>query len=428
MIKITSHRTSCLFTTLAATAALTIFATAAHALPVPGPGATLYVANGNANTVDAIASNGANSLFASNALNDPFGLAFDSSGNLYVSSFNGTTIEKFTPNGVGSVFASGLSSPSGLAFDSAGNLYVGNFGNNTIEKFTPAGVGSVFASTGLNGPTGLAFDSAGNLYVANWNANTIEKFDTSGNGTLFVNVGLDEPSGLAFDSAGNLYVANYGSTTVDEFAPNSVGSIFASGLSAPSGLAFDGAGNLYVANYGNNTIDEFTPAGVGSVFVSSGLNIPLMLAFAPTPAVLPELQGVQAAVATLPVTKLGDKLTVAVAFLALKEATGSVNWVNNNQATVKGGGIVYGDAFIAEEALELVLANNRSNATLTAQIQPLIAQLEGASRNLAAIEIANNPTSKSVSQAKTLLSQGDATADPGAAIVIYYLAWATIAG
>jgi hypothetical protein len=153
-----------------------------------------------------------------------------------------------------------------------------------------------------------------------------------------------------------------------------------------------------------------------------------MLAFAPTPAVLPELQSVQAAVATLPVTKLGDKLTVAVTFLALKEATGSVNWVNNNQTTVKGGGIVYGDAFIAEEALTLVLANNRSNATLTAQIQPLIAQLVAASRNLAAIEIANNPGSKSVSQAKTLLSQGDATADPGAAIVIYYLAWATIAG
>lgn len=73
------------------------------------------------------------------------------------------TIEKFSTDGVGSLFASnGLNQPFGLAFDSAGNLYAANTGNQTIEKFTPAGFGSVFASSGLNQPRFLAFtDDAG---------------------------------------------------------------------------------------------------------------------------------------------------------------------------------------------------------------------------------------------------------------------------
>src|SRR5439155_871834 len=81
------------------------------------------------------------------------------------------------PTGAASVFATnGLNLPRGLAFDAAGNLYVANYGDNTIEKFTPGGVGSVFASTGLSSPIGLAFDAAGNLYAANSGDNTIEKF------------------------------------------------------------------------------------------------------------------------------------------------------------------------------------------------------------------------------------------------------------
>ena len=411
---------------LAVSAALTISAFAADAALQVGPGATLYVANGNANTVVAITPAGTGSLFVTNGLTDPFGLAFDSTGNLYISSFNSTTVEKVTPNGVASVFASGLSSPSGLAFDSAGNLYVANFGANTIEKFTPAGVGSVFASTGLNGPTGIAFDSAGNLYVANWNNNTVEKFNSSGVGSVFVNNYLSQPSGVAFDSAGNLYVANYGSTTVLEFTPGGVASVFANGLNAPSGLAFDSAGNLYVANYGNNTIDEITPAGVSSVFVSSGLNIPLMLAFAPSPAVLPELQSVQTAIKGLKVSGLVNQLIVAIANASMAAATQPVNWVNNSQATVKGGDAVYGGVFIAEEELQVLQAANRTNTALTTQIQSLVSQLVAATGTLATTAIAQNPTSQYVSQANQYLAAGNATTNAGDAIAYYFIAWALV--
>ena len=82
---------------------------------------------------------------------------------IYVSNEANGTIEQFTPSGVGSLFAS-TNQPFGLAFSSSGNLYVANGINSTITKFTPSGVGSVFASTGLSTPEGLAFNSSGNLY------------------------------------------------------------------------------------------------------------------------------------------------------------------------------------------------------------------------------------------------------------------------
>lgn len=410
---------------LAATAVLTIFTTAAHALQ-GGPGASLYVANGGANTVEAFTPSGASSLIASNGLSDPFGLAFDSAGNLYISSFDGTTVEKISPIGASSVFATGLSNPSGLAFDSTGNLYVANYGNSTIDVFSPSGVGAVFASTGLNGPTGIAFDSAGNLYVANWNNNTVEKFDTSGNGTLFANTGLSNPSGVAFDNAGNLYVANYGGTTVEKFTSAGVGSVFASGLDAPSGVAFDSNGNLYVANYGNNTIDVFTPAGVGSAFITNGLDIPLMLAFAPAPGVLPEIQAVQASLPELKVTTVADKFLLGQATQLLGAATQPANWINNSQVTVKGGITVYAGIFYAAVDLSALEYNNRNNANFSAQVQPLISQLVAAARGLAAAAIAANPTDKYITQANKILSAGDSDVNAEAAILDYSIAWALV--
>ncbi len=99
----------------------------------------------------------------------------------------------------------GLDDPIGLAFDSSGNLYVANNANNTIEKFDSNGNGTVFASSGLDNPAGLAFDSGGNLYVANFNANDIEKFDASGQGSVFaLSTDAFEPTGLAFSSSGDL--------------------------------------------------------------------------------------------------------------------------------------------------------------------------------------------------------------------------------
>ncbi|MBI3868644.1 MAG: hypothetical protein HY299_08955 [Verrucomicrobia bacterium] len=257
--------------------------------PSPARMDTLFVADYANHSIHQVTPEGVASLFASNGLSGPVGLAFDSAGNLYVGDYGSGSIKKLTPEGAVSIFDnSGVVTPDGLACDRAGNLYVANQRNNTIEKYTPDGVPSVFASSGLFNPVGLVFDRAGNLYAANHSNNTIQKFTPEGVGSIFASSGLFNPTGLAFDSAGNLYAANLNSSTIQKFTPSGDGSLFANtGLDAPWGLAFDSAGNLYASNQGSGTIEKFTPDGVASVF-AKGVGAPYFIAFAPAdPATVP---------------------------------------------------------------------------------------------------------------------------------------------
>lgn len=173
-------------------------------------------------------------------------LAWESSAhadNVYVSDSTGGTILQFNSSGNESVFASGLNDPAGIAFDSSGNLYVANSGAGTILQFNSTGNGSVFAS-GLNDPTGLAFDGNGNLYVANSGAGTILQFNSSGNGSVFAS-GLYQSDYLAFDGSGNLYASTPHS--IQEFAAGGSQSTLISAFNFMYGIAADSAGNLYAS-------------------------------------------------------------------------------------------------------------------------------------------------------------------------------------
>jgi DNA-binding beta-propeller fold protein YncE len=81
--------------------------------------------------------------------------------------------------------------PEGVAVDSSGNIWVADTGNNRVEEFTSAGTfanqmvgtyGCCFnaPNADLNAPQGLAFDSNGLLYVADANNNRIQVFQPSG--------------------------------------------------------------------------------------------------------------------------------------------------------------------------------------------------------------------------------------------------------
>jgi sugar lactone lactonase YvrE len=162
------------------------------------PIAFLYSPSPYDNTIQRFTSNltplGA---FATN-LNNPWGLAFDRSGNLYVSSSGDDLVYRFTPSGSGSIFAgAGLSDPRGLAFDGGGNLYVANAGSGTIVKITPGGTSSVFAS-GLSGPTSIAIFPSLNV----WSATGISLSNphTTADGA-FQFAFVDNP-GLAFTALG----------------------------------------------------------------------------------------------------------------------------------------------------------------------------------------------------------------------------------
>ena len=86
-----------------------------------------------------------------------------------------TTKSRFAPDGTESIFATELlNGPRGLAFDAAGTLFVSNGVSNTVVKISPLGDVSLFAAgTFLSSPRGLAFDGQGNLFVANSGNNTI---------------------------------------------------------------------------------------------------------------------------------------------------------------------------------------------------------------------------------------------------------------
>lgn len=69
---------------------------------------------------------------------------------------------------VGSAYAQ-LDQPEGLAFDSSGGLWVANYGNNTVLKLDPSSGALLHTVSGnaLSGPTRIAFDASDNLYVVN---------------------------------------------------------------------------------------------------------------------------------------------------------------------------------------------------------------------------------------------------------------------
>jgi DNA-binding beta-propeller fold protein YncE len=251
----------------------------------------LYIANGAVGTISKVTPGGTVTTFAS-ALSNVAGLAFDSSGNLYVANLydpyistdtstgpfsGGGNILKITPAGVISIFAPSVN-PFGLAFDGSGNLYVsnGNYliqdgygGTETISKISPDGATTTFASN-LDFPEGLAFDGGGNLYVGG-HAERILKIAPGGAVTTLP-TGLDYPEGLAFDGNGNLYVANEDVGTISVITPAGAVSPFASGLKNPVGLVFDSSGNLYCANgwldSSPGTISKISPSGLVTTFAT----------------------------------------------------------------------------------------------------------------------------------------------------------------
>lgn len=219
----------------------------------------------NLSQLDRIAPGGATSVVAgtgtpgsptpgpatSSALNEPFGVVFDSAGNLYIGDVNNHVVEKVTPSGTLSIIAgngtqgaptagpataSALGTPTSLAIDSAGNLYIADSANALIEKVTPSGTLSIIAGTGtsgmavpgpassspLNNPTGVAVDSSGNVYIADQNNHLVDKVTPAGSLSIVAGTGsvgtpsagpasgspLGAPEDVAVDSSGNLYITD----------------------------------------------------------------------------------------------------------------------------------------------------------------------------------------------------------------------------
>jgi len=294
-----------------------IFAPALCQAPMPAYTITTFAGNNTAgSTGDAGAATSAE-------LNNPYGIALDSSGNLYIADQINHRIRKVGTDGTISTVAGNgtagflgdkaaatsaeLNQPAGVAVDSSGNIYIADTGNSVIRKVaggtitTYAGDYTLGSGAGgdhglainaqLDTPIGLAVDAAGNLYVADTRNNRI-RVVTASNGTITtlstLGVNLSAPRGVAVDAAGNVYIADTGNGRILKVAPSGSitvtttvagtgvngfsgdgGPATAAQISSPTGVAVDAAGNLYIADTNNNRIRRVS-AAAGTITTVAG--------------------------------------------------------------------------------------------------------------------------------------------------------------
>ena len=253
----------------------------------------------------------------------PNGIAFDPSGNLWVADSENSSIVEFKAPftmgesssiviGEDSYYqpnATNMEQPYGIAFDSSGNLWVADSGDNRVLEYnapltTGESASLVIGQTSLtsttdndaranmSAPEDIAFDH-GNLWVADTGDSRIMEFTQPfSNGEEAAQfIGADNftsfaggdtqslitlPEAIAFDSSGNLWVSDSGNSRVLEFAfpfSNAMNasrligqySYFYGGPNAtqtqlgyPEGLAFDSSGNLWVADPGFSRVLEYS--------------------------------------------------------------------------------------------------------------------------------------------------------------------------
>jgi sugar lactone lactonase YvrE len=217
--------------------------------------ALIFCSSAPAQNITTVAGGGPHNLQSlQTGLAQPLGLATDSSGNVYVSLTQLNQIWKITPAGSVNVFAGNgsypydtdnvpalsatLNQPQGLAFDTTGNLYVADTAHNRVRKINTSGVITTVAGNGtagfsgdaaaataaqLNSPVAVAVDTSGNIYIADQLNHRVRMVTAggiistvagigvptyNGDGGSAIAAALNLPSGVAVDSAGVLYIAD----------------------------------------------------------------------------------------------------------------------------------------------------------------------------------------------------------------------------
>jgi sugar lactone lactonase YvrE len=268
----------------------------------------------------------------------PSALALDQAGTLYV--VDGSQVRKLTSSGQqvvvagtkmsgfagdgGPATAAELDQPQGIAIDSSGNLYIADTLNSRVRRVDSAGIISTVAGTGAPGdsgdggpaalarlmsPLGLAIGPDDGVFIADYGANRVRELlpngtivtvagtgdpGYAGDGELASAALLNGPQGLAFDSEGNLYIADSQNDRVRAVDAAGVittvagsGSEGEAGDGAPAvgadlrlptgpldgaggGLAVDAAGNLFIADSFNNRVREVSVDGRIRTVAGSG--------------------------------------------------------------------------------------------------------------------------------------------------------------
>lgn len=265
------------------------------------------------------------------ALNVPWAIALDASGNLYISDSVNQRLRQVAPGGTittvagnsvagfagdgGPARSAQFNRPAGLSIDRQGNIYVADSMNNRIRKISPAGIISTVAGNGIQRfsgdggealsasfdiPLDVTADAAGNLWVTDSNSRRVRRValdgtiaTVSGNGGPFAGDGgpatgaiLNYPYGVAWDRNGNVYLTDTYNNRVRKIASNGAistiagtgtagfsgdgGAALKAQLNTPSGISVDSAGNIYIADTYNDRIRRVSPDGTIATVAGSG--------------------------------------------------------------------------------------------------------------------------------------------------------------
>jgi hypothetical protein len=301
-----------------------------------GPGDIITVAG---NGTPSFGGDGGKAVTAE--LNNPIAVAVDSSGNLYIADDLNNRIRKVDTSGNistvagngtpgysgdgGSATSAELDNPWGVAVDSSGNIYIADYGNSVIREVSGGNISTYAGSTTVSGgvtygvqgssgdggpatsaelsfPVGVALDSSGNLYIGDSNNLRVREVSggvintVAGGGPFFTNgapattVGMGHPYGVALDASSNLYIADVSSYYIYEVLTGNIsivagaglqgysgdgGSATSADLDSPRGVALDSSGNFYIADSYNDVIRQVSGGNIstyaGSATVSGGV-------------------------------------------------------------------------------------------------------------------------------------------------------------
>ena len=206
-------------------------------------------------------------------LDQPWGLAVNSTGHVFVAEYWNDRISVFNEDGdfeqliINNGEGSGngqLNGPMDVEIDSSGNIWVLEVDNQRVQKFDKEGNFLLKFGTSGSGngqfysPKDLVIDSSNNIWVADTNNNRIQKFDSSGN---YVS---------QFGSEGCQVIQNDGTIS---------GATHNGKFCNPQSIAIDDDDNLYVSDHNNRRVQKFNSSlsyqgKVGSYSTSSGFRYP----------------------------------------------------------------------------------------------------------------------------------------------------------